>query len=90
LRPQSQGPVAGRSREHVNRVDRATSGRTATELVNETRLTRAAAELTMTDDPIARIAVARGLPNLSHFYRLFNERFGTTPRRFRLRHHAPA
>ncbi len=81
--------LAGRSREHVNRVARAASGRTATELVNEARLTHAATELTMTDDPIARIAVDCGLPNLSHFYRLFNERFGTTPRRFRLRHRVP-
>lgn len=81
--------LAGRSREHVNRVARVASGRTATELVNEIRLTHAAAELTMTDDPIARIAVECGLPNLSHFYQLFNSRFGTTPRRFRLGHRAP-
>jgi AraC family transcriptional regulator, dual regulator of chb operon len=78
--------LAGRSREHVNRVARATTGSTATELVNETRLTRAAAELTMTDEPIARIAAGCGLPNLSHFYRLFNARFGVTPRQLRLRH----
>jgi len=77
--------LAGRSREHVNRVARATTGHTATELVNDVRLTRAAADLTMTDAPIARIAAECGLPNLSHFYRLFNVRFGRTPRQLRLR-----
>ena len=81
---------AGRSREHVNRVARATTGRRATDLVNELRLTRAAAELTMTEEPIVRIATDCGLPNLSHFYRLFNARFGLTPRQWRLRHRALA
>ena len=80
--------LAGRSREHVNRVARTATGRTATDLVNEARLARAAAELKMTDEPIARIASGCGLPNLSHFYRLFNARFGVTPRQLRLRHRA--
>jgi AraC family cel operon transcriptional repressor len=79
---------AGRSREHVNRVARATTGRRATDLVNEARLARAAAELTLTDEPIVRIAADCGLPNLSHFYRLFNARFGVTPRAWRVRHRA--
>jgi AraC family cel operon transcriptional repressor len=78
--------LAGRSREHVNRVVRSATGRTATDLVNEARLTRAAAELTMTDEPILRIAAECGLPNLSHFYRLFKARFGLTPRQLRVRH----
>jgi len=80
--------LAGRSREHVNRVARTATGRTATDLVNEARLIRAAAELTMTDEPIVQIATGCGLPNLSHFYRLFNARFGVTPRQLRLRHRA--
>ena len=57
---------------------------TATALINELRLTRAAAELKMTDLPIVRIAAECGIANLSHFYRLFNARFGVTPRRYRL------
>lgn len=77
---------AGRSREHVNRVARRTTGRTATELVQELRLERAALDLRLTDAPITRIAFDCGFGNLSHFYRLFGRRFGTTPRRYRLRH----
>ena len=78
--------LAGRTREHVNRAIRGRTGGTATELINELRLTRAAAELRMTDLPIACIAGDCGIGNLSHFYRLFNARFGVTPRRYRLGH----
>lgn len=81
--------LGGRSREHVNRVIRAATGRTSTALVNEIRLTRAAADLQMTDLPIARIAADSGVANLSHFYRLFNARFGVTPRRYRVVHQTP-
>ena len=59
--------LAGRSREHVNRVIRDRTGDTATALVNELRLTGAAAELRMTDRPIVRIATDCGIGNLSHF-----------------------
>jgi AraC family transcriptional regulator, dual regulator of chb operon len=79
---------AGRTREHVNRVARSTTGLRATDLVNEARLTRAAAQLTLTGEPIVAIAHDCGLPNLSHFYRLFNARFGVTPHRWRLRQRA--
>lgn len=75
--------LAGRSREHVNRVIQAGTGQTATELINRLRLNRAAALLRMTDRPIASVASECGFPSLSHFYRLFNERFKATPRRYR-------
>jgi AraC family cel operon transcriptional repressor len=80
--------LAGRSREHVNRVARRATGRTATELVQEVRLNRAAADLRLTDFPISRIASDCGSANLSHFGRLFKARFGLTPRRYRLHHQA--
>ncbi|MFI5694682.1 AraC family transcriptional regulator [Kribbella sp. NPDC051586] len=76
--------LAGRSREHVNRVIQAGTGQTATELVNQLRLNRAAALLRMTDRPIASVAAECGFPSLSHFYRLFNERFKATPRHYRM------
>lgn len=76
--------VAGRSREHINRVIQAETGQTATALINQLRLDRAAALLRMTDRPIASVAVDCGFPSLSHFYRLFNERFKATPRHYRM------
>ncbi len=75
--------LAGRSREHVNRVIQAGTGQTATVLINQLRLNRAAALLRMTDRPIASVAADCGFPSLSHFYRLFNERFKATPRHYR-------
>jgi AraC family transcriptional regulator, dual regulator of chb operon len=80
--------LAGRSREHINRILREQTGRTTTETINELRLTRAANELRMTDRAIATVAAECGLGNLSHFYRLFTTRFGTTPRTYRLRNAA--
>lgn len=76
--------LASRSREHVNRVIRESTGQTATELINELRLARAAAQLRMTDRPVARVAGDCGVPNLSHFYRLFKGRYRLTPRQYRL------
>nr|WP_238351129.1 helix-turn-helix domain-containing protein [Kribbella shirazensis] len=76
--------LAGRSREHVNRVIQASTGQTATAMINQLRLNRAAALLRMTDRPIASVASECGIPSLSHFYRLFNERFKATPRHYRM------
>ncbi|TCC46991.1 AraC family transcriptional regulator [Kribbella pittospori] len=76
--------LAGRSREHVNRVIQAGTGQTATEMVNQVRLNRAAAMLRMTDRPISAVAADCGFPSLSHFYRLFNDRFKATPRHYRM------
>jgi AraC-like DNA-binding protein/mannose-6-phosphate isomerase-like protein (cupin superfamily) len=75
--------LAGRDPAHINRVLRRCLGRTATDLVTELRLDRAAAELRMGDRPVAEIAGLVGLANLSHFYERFQARFGATPARYR-------
>ena len=75
--------LAGRSREHVSRVVRRATGRRAIDVLNHLRIENAAAELRMTEKPIALIAIEVGLPNLSHFYRIFRRERGTTPRRYR-------
>jgi len=75
--------LAGRDPAHVNRVLRRCLGRTATDLVTELRLDRAAAELRLSDQPVADIAGLVGLANLSHFYERFRARFGVTPARYR-------
>lgn len=78
--------VAGRSQEHVSRTIRKATGRKAIDTVNDIRIERAAVRLRMTDDGIGHVAADVGLANLSHFYRVFRRRFGTTPRRYRLTH----
>ncbi len=76
--------LADRSIAYLNRVVRSAQGRTATDLVTELRLDWAANQLRLSNRPIADIATSAGLPNLGHFYRRFQQRFGTTPRRYRV------
>jgi len=73
-----------RSQEHINRVVRAQQGRTTTDLINELRMRWAATELRLGNRSITDIALTCGLDHLGHFYRLFRERFGMTPRGYRL------
>ena len=81
--------LACRSREHVSRVIRVATGKRAIDVLNEMRMRVAADRLQMTNRPIALIAAEVGLPNLSHFYRLFRRSYSTTPRRFRAEHLSP-
>lgn len=78
--------AAGRSHEHVCRTCKQVLGMTPGAYVNRVRMEHAAALLGSSDDPIAEIALAVGTPNVAHFYRLFKEAYGTTPRAFRQRH----
>ncbi len=76
--------LTGRTPSHLNRAIRAWYGRTATALVLDLRLDRAAADLRLGDRSVAEVAAACGIPHLGHFHRRFRARFGTTPRRWRL------
>lgn len=77
---------AGRSADHVARAAKRWLGKTPTELINDARMEVAARLLTSTDRSILDIADDCGLPNLAHFYKVFGNRFGCTPRRFRVQH----
>jgi AraC family transcriptional regulator, dual regulator of chb operon len=76
--------LACRSHEHVSRTLLRCTGRTPTAFLNHARLRRAAFLLTMTSADITRIAMECHFPNLGHFYRLFKDAYGATPRRYRL------
>ena len=78
--------VAGRSHEHLCRSCRAFLGTTPTAYVNRIRSTYAAERLVRTQLPIAEISAEVGIENIGHFYRLFRQHFGTTPRAYRLAH----
>jgi len=80
--------LAGRTRQHVTRTLKLRYDTTATEVVNEARLDHAAMQLRMSTKKIIEISLECGFQNLGHFYQLFRKRFGTTPQRYRLRHHA--
>ncbi|MEM7752961.1 MAG: AraC family transcriptional regulator [Pseudomonadota bacterium] len=76
--------VAGRSHEHLCRSCRSFLGTTPTAYVNRVRTKYAAERLVRTQLPIAEISAEVGIDNIGHFYRVFREQFGTTPRRYRV------
>lgn len=71
--------LSGRTPAHLSRECRRWFGKSPTELVNELRLERAAARLAAGDASVVSVAQAFGFSNMSHFYRLFSQRFSTTP-----------
>jgi AraC family cel operon transcriptional repressor len=72
-----------RAHPHVSRSMRRYMGTTPSEYINTIRMDHAARQLTGTSDPISEIAADCGLPNLSHFHKLFLEAHGETPQRYR-------
>jgi len=77
--------LAGRSPEHLSRALHKHLGKTPTDALNEHRMSHAAQRLATTEDTILDIVLDCGFENVSHFYKLFRTRFGTSPRRYRLR-----
>ena len=58
-------------------------GCSPSEYLTELRLRRAATLLVSTNLSVSEIALEVGYLSLSHFSRVFRERFGKTPRAFR-------
>ena len=81
--PVSMAERAGRSREHVARTCRRVTGLSPSAWLNGLRLERAALLLRKTNRDIADIVYGLGFGSLPHFYRLFKDRFGMPPRRYR-------
>jgi AraC family cel operon transcriptional repressor len=81
--------LARRSPEHVARTLKRTAGLTPMEFVTNARMTHAATQLRLSGQSIIEIAMGCGYGSLSRFYAVFRRRFGTSPRQYRLRQHAP-
>lgn len=75
--------TTGHSVDQVNRAVRAHLGITTRDLVTERRLALAERRLRATNEPILAIAGDCGYASLSHFYRAFTVRYGSTPRSVR-------
>lgn len=60
------------------------TGRNYTELVQEKRLNQAAYLLEHTGMSVMDVGLSVGYDNLSYFHRIFKERYGVTPRKYRV------
>ncbi len=60
------------------------TGRTYTELVQAKRLSQAAYMLNTTYMSVLDISMAVGYDNISYFHRLFQKKYGVTPRKYRV------
>ena len=74
---------AGKAHPHVSRMMRKYLGQTPSDYVNTIRMTYAARALTTDSDAISEIAVECGIPNMSHFHKLFRAAYGVTPLQYR-------
>lgn len=75
--------ATGRTHAHVSRTARAVLGQSPSDYVNAIRMDFAARQLASSPDSIAEIAADCGLPNLSHFHKLFRGQHGLTPGDYR-------
>lgn len=75
--------ATGRAHPHVSRSMRKFMGQTPSDYINAQRMAYAARQLAGTADSLAEIAEGCGLPNLSHFHKLFLATHGETPQRYR-------
>ncbi len=70
---------------YVSRLISRLSGQTFKNLLQTKRLNQSAFLLTTTAIPVEEIIAAVGYDNTSYFHRIFRERFGMTPRAYRMR-----
>lgn len=68
----------------MSREIKRQSGKTYTELVQSKRLSQAAYLLTHTAMSVMDIGMAVGYENMSYFHRIFQAKYGMTPRHYRL------
>lgn len=68
----------------LSREIKERTGRTYTEHLQEKRLSQAAYLLGNTGMSVEDVSIAVGYENKSYFHRIFSERFGKTPRKYRV------
>lgn len=75
--------LTGQTHPHVSRTLKRLTGQSPSELINGKRMRHAALQLTGTAEPLTEIAADCGIPNLSHFHKLFRAAHGMTPHAYR-------
>ena len=77
---------AGKAHPHVSRMMRKYLGQTPSDYINDIRMSHAARSLTTDSAPVSEIAADCGIPNMSHFHKLFRAAHGATPLQYRQRY----
>lgn len=75
--------IAGKAHPHVSRMMRKYLGQTPSDYINHIRMEHAARALTTDSEAISEIAADCGIPNMSHFHKLFRAAHGLTPLQYR-------
>ncbi|PJI92962.1 AraC family transcriptional regulator [Yoonia maricola] len=75
--------ITGKAHPHVSRMMRKHLGQTPSDYVNNIRMQHAARVLTTDNEAISDIAADCGIPNMSHFHKLFRKAYGITPLQYR-------
>lgn len=73
----------GQTHPHVSRTMKQAIGISPSAFINDLRMIYAARQLTGTSDALADIAQDVGVPNLSHFHKLFKTHYRLTPHHYR-------
>lgn len=77
---------SGKSREHLSREFKRWVGLSPVKWLQKARVRWAAQSLRLESRSVTEVANDVGLSNLGHFYRIFKEEMGCTPREHRLIH----
>lgn len=85
IREADVAAVLGLTRTSFCRWIRRVTGRTFSEILNDHRVTHARLLLERSTEPIATVALDSGFQSVSHFYREFGRRVGTSPSAIRRR-----
>lgn len=70
---------------NMSKIIKSSTGHTFSELLQKKRFQQAAVFLEDTEMTVAEVMNAVGYENSSHFYRLFKERCGVSPKNYRRR-----
>jgi AraC-like DNA-binding protein len=73
----------GYNSSYFSNMIRKTTGMSFKDLILNKRLEKSRIELIHSTKPVRDIALDCGFSNLNHYYRLFQERFGMTPSKYR-------
>ena len=86
LRLEDVAEHIGRTTYHTSHLVKAATGMTVVEHIREARIKNACRQLAYSDTPIEEVISSCGFISASYFHKVFREKLGTTPNRYRTSH----